>query len=427
MTWKNARPRLTRRPEVSICALTLAGIVVSAPVQAGNGPALTGLVAKADDATTAFTNAAGLTRIPKTQFVGQPTIIYTHGQFNVKQQGNQGGGDADKDEEVLLVPSFSWSTPLENDKWIGVTINVPSGIGNDYGSSWAGRYEATKSSLAFVAITPVMAFKVNEKLSLGGGPTLMMTQSETKVNIDNGPFYAGGDGKMKLETDGTSVGWTTSFLWEFNEKSRVGMTYRSETEPDLTGTPSFKNLSPAVNTLLANAQILGREVDIDMRTPQMLLAGYYREVNRNWAFSVDAAWIDMSRFGLENVKVGTTEVTTESDYKDMYMGSVGVFYKSNDSLTYSAGLMYTTSAKDDEDRTFQMPLDEIWGIGVGVNKEVSAMHSFHANLNYFSLGDGEIDEGVSVPDHNNTLYEVKGEFEEHYAVALELGFTMNFD
>lgn len=272
-----------------------------------------------------------------------------------------------------------------------------------------------------------MAYKVNEELSVGGGPTLMMTQSETEVNIDNGPIYTGGDGKMKLETDGFSVGWTTSMLWEFDEKSRAGMTYRSETEPDLSGTPSFKNLSPAVNTLLANAEVLGREVDIDMRTPQMLLAGYYREVSRHWAFSVDAAWIDMSRFGLENVKVGTTEVTTESDYKDMYMGSLGLFYKSSDALTYSVGVMYTTSAKDDEDRTFQMPLDEIWGIGVGVNKEISAMHSFHANLNYFSLGDGKIDEGVSVPDHNNVVHEVKGEFDEHYAVALELGFTMNFD
>lgn len=139
MTEENARLRLTRYPQISIYALTLAGMVVCAPVQAGNGPALTGLVAKADDATTAFSNAAGLTRIPKTQFVGQPTIVYTHGQFKVSEQGNQGGGDGDKDEEVFLVPSFSWSTPLENDKWIGVTVNVPSGIGNDYGSSWAGR------------------------------------------------------------------------------------------------------------------------------------------------------------------------------------------------------------------------------------------------------------------------------------------------
>jgi long-chain fatty acid transport protein len=418
---------MTRYLKFSIYTLSLAGLFVSLPVTAGNGPALTGLVAKADDASTAFTNAAGLTRIPKTQLVGQPTIVYTHGQFKVSEQGGQGGGDADKDEELLLVPSFSWSTPLENDKWIGVTINVPSGIGNDYGSSWAGRYEATKSSLAFVAVTPVMAFKLNENLSVGGGPTLMMTEAETKVNIHNGPLYSGGDGKMKLETDGFSVGWTASLLWEFDKTARAGLTYRSETEPELTGTPSFKNLSPAVNTLLANSEVLGREVDIDMRTPQMVLAGYYQEIDQRWAFSVDAVWVDLSRFGLENIKVGETEVSSSSDYKDVYMASAGLFYKTSDSFTYSVGMMYASSGKDDDDRSFQMPLDEIWGVGVGIAKEISAVHSFHANLNYFSLGDAEIDEGFSTPDQNNNVFEVEGEFEEHYAVALDMGFTMNFD
>ena len=146
----------------------VAAMIVFAPTASAQlSPAFSGLNATANDATTAYLNPAGLTRIPNTQIVGIATFAYTVSEFEVKPGTTVSGGNPDNDDGFLLIPSFYLSKPLGEDLRFGFALNIPTGLGSDYGDTWAGRYTATKSSLVFVNFSPVLAYRINNRFSIG--------------------------------------------------------------------------------------------------------------------------------------------------------------------------------------------------------------------------------------------------------------------
>jgi long-chain fatty acid transport protein len=138
--------------------------------------------------------------------------VYKNAKFDV-DQATFSGGSADRDEQLLIIPAFYYAHPL-NERWsVGTSITVPSGIGNNYGNSWAGRYLAMETELAFLALQGTAAFRINDQWSVGGGPLLMYTDSTTKARINN--LVPGlGDGTVKLEEDGLGVGFSFSVMFE---------------------------------------------------------------------------------------------------------------------------------------------------------------------------------------------------------------------
>jgi long-chain fatty acid transport protein len=112
------------------------------------------------------------------------------------------------------------------------------------------------------------------------------------------------DGKVELETDGFGVGFNIGALFELSSKTRFGLTYRSETEPDVSGTPEFQNIGPVLSLTLRNAGVLGQEINADVKTPQNFQTGLYDELPEAFSFTVDVMCIDFSEFGVEQVSVG---------------------------------------------------------------------------------------------------------------------------
>src|SRR5210317_269834 len=175
----------------------LLACLLSSAAQADVGPALSGITARADDASTVFWSPAGITRLDQPELMTQATLVAMESKFNVKES-NRDGGNADYDPSFLLVPGFYYAHPL-NERWsVGTSLTIPSGIGNEYGKSWSGRYLAEESDLTFVLLSGTVGYKLTDRWSIGGGPMLMYTDSMTKARINN---LDGGDGSVKLEED----------------------------------------------------------------------------------------------------------------------------------------------------------------------------------------------------------------------------------
>lgn len=158
-----------------------------------------------------------------------------------------------------------------------LSVNVPSGFGDDYGSSWSGRYLSQESSLVFVAINNSLAYRWDESLSLAAGIQVMYVSSESKTRVDNiGPR---GDGRLKLDEDGVGAGVTLSSLYELSPETRFGITYRSATKIDLDGTPEFKNINNIYLVALNDQGLLGQEIDVDFKVPQQVQLGMFHQLN----------------------------------------------------------------------------------------------------------------------------------------------------
>jgi len=323
------------------------------------------------------------------------------------------------DQEIAVIPGVFYAKPL-NERWhLGLSVNVPSGFGNEYGKHWAGRYHTDESTLAFVAFTGVLAYKVTDKLSLAAGPYAMYADSTVSARVNNLlPGY--GDGKVELQESGADLGFTLGAMYQFTDKTRVGLTYRSELNPDLEGTPTFTNLDPLLRDTLAAANLLGTEVKVDFTVPAMASVGFYSEVSDVWSVTGDLVWLDMSEFGISHLRVEEDSVTVSGKFRDMWATSAAIKYRYAEDRAVSFGGLYASSPVSDGSRDVGLPLDRVIGGGVGFELPV---HDYpcHINLNYFDLGDGDVSQ-----DGGPLTGDFEGSFNKNWAVMLDIQVKMAF-
>ena len=376
------------------------------------GPALTGLSGNANDATAAFASPAGITRLDKPQVVLQTAFVYEDSKFEV-DDATFSGGDGDDDTSLLVVPGFFYVRPL-SERWrVGLSVNVPSGIGYDYGGSWSGRYHVTETNLAFIAGSAVAAYQLTDKLSVAAGPYMMYVDSTTKTRVNNLlPDYP--DGKVKLEESGADVGFLLSMMYQFSDTTRMAATYHSELKPELDGTPSFDNVDPLLREILAAADLLGTEVDVDFTVPAIAQAGFYTELSDRWSMTGDLIWLDMSEFGVTHLRVEQEGISVDGIFRDMWVTTAGFKYRLGEDRAISIGGLYASSPVKDSKRIIALPMDRIIGGGIGYDTPILD-YPCHINLNFFDLGDAEVtaDGGLLTGDFS-------GSFERNWAVMLDI-------
>lgn len=416
--WRHIAHRLMRMSVV--LAWISACMILPSIACAQTNPAFSGVTASAENATTAYSNPAGLTRIDHTQLVGIVSLGYSESDFKLKSGTTGGNLGSITNDGYFVVPQLFLSVPFKEDWRFGFSLNIPSGIGSDYGEDWPGKYIVQESSLVFVAATPTIAYRVNDHWSLGGGLQFVYTRYEQTSAINNIPENLP-DGQVTIENDGIGLGFTVGALYELSPQTRFGLTYRSETNPDLEGTPEFTDLGPVREQILKNAGVLGQPLNAELRSPQSVNVGIYHELGNRWSVTADGAWIDFSEFGLEQVSVGPNTVSYSSNYKDMWGGSLGAQYRFTDVWSGAVGAAYLSSGVDDENRTLAMPLDRIWGLGVGVARQLKNKRKIHINLNYYDLGMAPID---ATP--NELVGRVVGEYETKFAILLDIGIVWGF-
>jgi long-chain fatty acid transport protein len=186
-------------------------------------------MAQAGNAAVVNNNPAGITHVAGTQIVLDTSLAFSASEFAVGQGTTTDGGDPDSDDTPTVIPTFSASHQLSDQFWAGLGVFFPAGIGADYGDDWAGRYYATESSLVFLSIQPVLAWRVTDRLSLGAGPAITYVSSVSESAINNDVFDPGiADGSIELDFDGADVGVVVSAMFEPWEGTRLGISYRNE-------------------------------------------------------------------------------------------------------------------------------------------------------------------------------------------------------
>jgi long-chain fatty acid transport protein len=158
-----------RRAFSYTAAVLAAGLPLNA--SATNGPAMSGLFATADDAETAATNPAGLTRLHEAEWVGGISAFYTASDFTTTAQST-GGSSSNSTNGSLAIPSLYYARPLSSNLNFGISLTVPSGLGSDPGDSTPGRYLLEKWTLGYVSLTPAAGYRLNESVSFGVGVNL---------------------------------------------------------------------------------------------------------------------------------------------------------------------------------------------------------------------------------------------------------------
>ena len=373
---KSPGSRVLRRTAARIIVWTpffLAGVGLSGSVGANGfslpvqdslqiGRASAGIVAAASDASTAFHNPAGMTELVGEEMLAGATVVYAgydvaNRNSTATTPGTGGApvpltGDNGHPRTLEVVPTLFYARPMtpERNFWIGLALTSPWGLGVKYDDDWFGRYDSIETRLTTVNLSPVVAYRVTEWLSIGGGPS------------------AATDGRTKVTGDDISVGFNVGVLVKPWSRTRIGLHYRSGMSHDLKGNLRVSRLTGAL------APGNGRfNAKVRLREPDVASIGIAHEVISGTTLFTEAQWFNWSRFNELRVERsdGGPDSVRPQEWKDTWSFYGGIEQRLFESWTLRGGAGFEQTPTVDRFRNTSLPDGDRVRIGVGVSYDWS--------------------------------------------------------
>ncbi|MEO8543172.1 MAG: outer membrane protein transport protein [Burkholderiaceae bacterium] len=380
-------------------AAQAAGFQLNETSGSGLGNAFAGGAAAAEDASTLWSNVAGMSRLGSAQVAGTLHLItpslkfHNVGSTPASSQGLGGsGGDAGA---LAAVPNFYVTKPIDSQLSIGLGVTAPWGLVTEYDAGWSGRFQALKSSIETINLNPSVSWKVNDRLAIGLGLNAQHIKAEftNQVNysgallsaaVRNGiapgsagfnavaASTAGLESFARIKGTDNATGWNAGVLWQLDDNSRIGAQYRSPVKYRINGTATFTNPTlaagaPAVAGLLAAgvnaAALFDTRISSNVKIPAVVNLSYFTRVNERWDMMADAQWTEWSSIqNLTFVRAdGTVLSSTPENFRNTWKLGVGANYRYNPKWMFRGGLALDRSPVQARYRTPRLPdSDRIW-------------------------------------------------------------------
>lgn len=357
------------------------------------GTASAGWAALANDASTAFTNPAGMTRLDRSQLLvgAQPLIITS--KFNPSPSTTFGGTDGGNAGGVIPSLGGYYVHSVSDRLKLGFSLLSYFGLGIDYGDNWVGRYWVEKSDFLTLAMSPSAAYKVNDWLSIGVMLKVLYSKLNTQSAIRN--FFAEADGQLKYEDDDFGFGGGFGLLIEPRKGTRFGVTYYLPVEVSFNEVPELKGVGPILGGLLSRLGMNGRSVGMDFTIPQWIMVSGYQQITEKLAIMGNFGWQDWSQFGNVDISLSVNPETTRSfnnnlGFKDTWHAAIGAQYRVSEPWLLSAGFAYDSSPSDASNRSPDLPFDRNFRYAAGVQYDWSKNLTLGLAYEFIDLGSASI-------------------------------------
>ena len=265
-----------------------------------------------------------------------------------------------------------------NDKWfLGGGIYAPFGLKTEYKSDWFGKEAAILSKLAIVDFNVSAAYKLNQHWSFGGSAIFRyiygrMTQKLPVVSIPGVVDKAAG-GDINFNVHGVSQTGALGFMYEHNENTRFGASYRLRSAQRAKGKFKMSGIqNEAVLAALGVPFLKNGATDVRANPdlPETLtFSGYHRY--KNVGFSGTARWTHWTSsfpdFTIYSESLGGQK-TTYYKYKNTWTLTAGVDYYYCKNLTFRFGGGWDESPNNGSARrTIRIPDSDRWWMSVGAS------------------------------------------------------------
>ena len=396
-----------------LLALSLAGGQASAAGfqlleqnASGIGNAYAGSAAVAENASTIFYNPAGMTQLKDREIsvglsVVRPTFKFDDRGSSAGVLGTSGdGGDAGR---WGFVPNAYMSWALTKDLYAGVGFGAPFGMVTEYDNPWLGGAQALKFDIKTYNINPSLAYRLNDKVSIGGGVSLQRMEVEyaRQATVTSAALAAT---KATLTADNDAWGWNVGALFTLSPTTKVGVSYRSKIKHDLKG--DLKVQGPAAG---ASAALTTGNAKADVELPDTFILSVTQNLNDKWEMLGDISWTGWSSIPkVDIVRTsgalnGATVQTLETKFRDTWRYALGANYRLSETVKLKFGVAYDqTPVPSDQHRLVSLPdSNRTWfstGAQIKVNKDslvdlgLAYLHvpESHIDNNQTALGRGRV-------------------------------------
>lgn len=295
-----------------------------------------------DNPSAIFYNPALLTSQPGLRISMGDTIFMSHRRF----EDNTTGVRTQAKRPTHHVPNFfvNYTTgPLA----LGVGVYSPFGLSSEWPKHWTGRYASTFAELKTVFINPTVAYKLNERVSVGIGLSYVDSSLTLKQAMNLFPFP---DGIAKLSGDGDGVGYNAGITIRMPSDYTLSFTYRSPVKIKYNGRANFYTNSP-LKPFLPDG-----DVSAELTLPFILATGLSKQMGK-LLLEVDllyTGWSSVDKY-TARFENGMPPQTFRKDFYDSPSIAVGANYRWNDFLETRLGYMYDWTPAPTRTLTPELP------------------------------------------------------------------------
>lgn len=337
-----------------------------------------GAEALARDASTAFHNPAGMTRLGSSQLMLGAGVVGGSVEFDPDGANTVPGNDGGNQAGLAGFLGSYYVHDASEDWKVGAGLYGISAGSLDPRSGWVGRYQVTEVDITVLELTSSVAYRVTDWLSLGAALRLDYGLLDEKLAF---PGLLG-DGEVEFEEfDDWEVGFAAGILLEPTPRTRVGIHYLSEVELDLEGDLKLKG------------ELVGRtaSASVDFTMPQAVRVALVQELGPSWTLLATLGWEDWSKLDAQTLAVsGGPSVVLHRGWSDTYSGSIGLHHQLAERWALQAGFAYDSSPAKRSDRSADLPIDRQLRYAAGVEYAWSATTKLGLSFVYADFGKGKI-------------------------------------
>lgn len=356
-------------------------------IQMGRAMAGAGIVG--DDLSAVHYNPAGMTLLSGTRMQATGTWV----AVNLDYEGDSGQSENGR-LKGQIIPAGFITHQINDSLWAGLGLTVPYGMGTEFGEGWEGRERGTESMILTFDINPNLAWKVNEKLSVGGGVSLQYAKAELgsgRIVSENGHTI-----NSNVKGDSWAWGWNVGVMFQPVETVRLGLAYRSNISHNADGHTTLNNVPVKTDNGLVLTNIRS-DMEVRIKTPDTITFSATWEATDALRLSGTARWSKWSNFhslDVQNLDLAGTQFSStvvENNWDDTWFFSVGADYKLNGQWTIRGGVAYDQGPVENQYRMAVIPdTDRVWFSG-GASYKYTDNLTFDFGATYIKgVGDKEL-------------------------------------
>lgn len=341
------------------------------------GGSVTGL---ALDGSSVFFNPGALIKLDGAAVNAGMSVIMPKTVFRGPYGGNENTTSS------LLLPAYVYGTYKFKERLaFGLGVNTPFGFDTQWEDNWSGRYVSQYTRMSTICIQPTAAFKINERLSLGGGLVITrgIYEQRRALNVQQSGSPEAG---VQLNGSGSGIGANVGVFAAW-DKTSVGVTYRTATDLSIDdGEVVFSDIPVYFSS--SGAYPTGTVFSSAIRLPSVLSFGLGRAVDEKLKLNLDVnlyAWkkSEPIQYSVD----GRTYLTSEMMAMEgtCFAVRVGGHYRYSAKIALLAGVAFEQTPVNEGDLSPQFPDADRFVFSGGATYKVRESLSLQAALRFENM------------------------------------------
>ncbi len=397
-------------------AVHAAGYGVGQESPSGAGVANAGGAAGAQDASTVWSNPAGMVRLGTEAVAGAhfllPQIRYEDRGSVLFDGTPVSGGNGGNGAYAAAIPNLYFVWQQSPGLSFGLGINAPYGLVTDYKPDFVGRYSEVTTNLKTINFNPSVAVRLGGGWSVGGGVDIGYADAKLLQAVDFGSVCASSafgaaacaagfnlapgknDGAGEFTSTDFGAGFNIGFLYEFSPTTRVGAHYRSKIEYKFNGDSHFDVPANARAFLVAAGSPAGFTdggAQTELTIPETASVSAYHELNARWAVMGDVTWTRWNRFDELRIDADNPQTPTNlllTDWHNVFRLAAGATYRWSDALTLRGGLAYDESPIPTRNRGPGIPDSDRYVVATGLGWQATPSATIDVGYQHIFFREG---------------------------------------